>query len=140
MAYQSPAPSLDLVFRALGDPTRRAVLRRLAHSDAAVTELGAPFAMALPSFLQHLRVLEDAGLVRSHKAGRVRSYALCPRALAPATTWLDAQRTAWEQRLDRLDAYLLAMVAEPATASAKARKSVRSQGAVRNVRTRSHRR
>jgi DNA-binding transcriptional ArsR family regulator len=142
MANHLPSGPLDVVFRALGDPTRRAVLRRLARGDAAVSELGAPFSMALPSFLQHLRVLEDAGLVRSRKAGRVRSYALCPRALAPATSWLDAQRAIWEQRLDRLDTYLLTMPeasAAPPPASAVSVPPVTRRRAHR-PRTRSHRR
>ena len=101
------APRVDLVFRALADPTRRRVVERLSEGEAAVSELAAPFEMALPSFLQHLRVLESSGLVTSQKTGRVRTYALAPQRLQQAETWLARQRGLWERRLDQLDAYLL---------------------------------
>jgi DNA-binding transcriptional ArsR family regulator len=97
---------LDTVFQALADPTRRAVVERLGRGPASVGALAAPFKMALPSFLQHLRVLEDCGLVRSRKKGRVRTYRVAPRSLKTATHWLDRQRSLWERRLDQLDAYL----------------------------------
>ncbi|HEX5369475.1 MAG TPA: metalloregulator ArsR/SmtB family transcription factor [Dehalococcoidia bacterium] len=100
-------PGVDAVFRALADPTRRRVVERLSAGQASVTELAAPFDMALPSFLQHLGVLESCGLVSSRKAGRVRTYTLAPQRLEQAETWLAAQRSLWERRLDRLDAYLL---------------------------------
>jgi len=99
--------ALDRVFHALGDPTRRAVLRRLGDGPAAVSELARPFDMALPSFTQHLDVLEACGLVRSRKAGRVRTYRLVPKPLQAAEHWMVAQRRLWERRLDQLDAYLL---------------------------------
>lgn len=102
-------PELDRVFHALSDPTRRAVLARLGQGPASVGELAKPFAMALPSFTQHLGVLETCGLVRSHKRGRVRTYRLTPQPLAAAEDWLGAQRTMWERRLDQLDAYLQTM-------------------------------
>lgn len=108
----NPADPLDDVFRALANPTRRAVLRRLSAGSAAVSELAAPFDMALPSFLQHLAVLEDSGLVRSQKSGRVRTYSLTPEALREAEGWLGAQRRLWERRLDQLDAYLYQLKAE----------------------------
>jgi DNA-binding transcriptional ArsR family regulator len=97
---------LDRVFQALADPTRRAVLERLGSGPAAVSELAQPFKMALPSFSQHLAVLEECGLVRSRKAGRVRTYHLAPQRLAVAEHWLSAQRTKWECRLDQLDTFL----------------------------------
>ena len=97
---------LDTVFRALADPTRRAVVQRLSHGPASVSELAAPFDMALPSFMQHLRVLEESGLVRSRKAGRVRTCEIKPKRLATAETWISRQRAVWEARFDRLDAYL----------------------------------
>lgn len=102
-----PVP-LDRVFQALADPTRRAVVQRLCASSggAAVSELAAPFDMALPSFLQHLKVLEGCGLVRSEKAGRVRTYRISPQPLKAAERWMVEQRAHWERRLDRLDAYL----------------------------------
>jgi DNA-binding transcriptional ArsR family regulator len=101
------ARRIDGVFRALSDPTRRRVLERLTRSPASVSELAAPFDMALPSFVQHLRVLEGCGLVRSRKAGRVRTYRLAPERLRLAEDWLARQRALWERRLDQLDAYLL---------------------------------
>ena len=97
---------LDLVFRALADPTRRAVLRRLSSGTAPVSELARPFDMALPSFLQHLQVLEGSGLVRSRKSGRVRTYQISPRPLVAAEGWMAGQRALWERRLDQLDRYL----------------------------------
>ena len=100
------SPRLDRVFRALSDPTRRAVLRRLARGGAAATELARPFAMALPSFTQHLGVLEEAGLVTSRKVGRVRTYRIAPGGLQTAEHWLAGQRALWERRLDQLDDYL----------------------------------
>ncbi len=100
---------IDSVFRALADPTRRFVLERLSHGPESVSGLAAPFDMALPSFVEHLRVLEDCGLVRSSKTGRVRTYRLVPKRLRLAEDWLSRQRAIWEQRLDQLDAYLLAL-------------------------------
>lgn len=100
---------VDHVFRALSDPTRRHVLERLSRSSASVSELAEPFEMALPSFLQHLRILEESGLVRSQKTGRVRTYELSPQRLKLAEDWLSRQRSLWERRLDQLDAYLLDM-------------------------------
>jgi DNA-binding transcriptional ArsR family regulator len=99
--------ALGPVFQALADPTRRAVVERLTRGPASVTELAGPFAMALPSFQQHLGVLERSGLVRSRKRGRVRTYVLEPRALGEAVDWLFRQRATWEQRLDQLDQYLI---------------------------------
>jgi DNA-binding transcriptional ArsR family regulator len=101
------ATALDGVFGALADPTRRQVLERLHRGPASVSELAAPFEMALPSFVQHLRVLEGSGLVRSKKAGRVRTYQLVPGRLQTVETWLGRQRVLWERRLDRLDDYLI---------------------------------
>ena len=101
-----PVHQLDLVFGALADPTRRAILARLAKGEATVSELAEPFDMALPSFMQHLRVLEDSGLVRSTKRGRVRTVQLQPHALRRAATWLDRQRELWDQRLNRLESFL----------------------------------
>jgi DNA-binding transcriptional ArsR family regulator len=97
---------LNRVFQALADPTRRAVLQRLGSGPAAMSELALPFKMALPSFAQHLDVLENCGLVRSRKAGRVRTYQLAPQRLKVAESWLLAQRAIWERRLDQLDDYL----------------------------------
>lgn len=100
---------LNSVFHALGDPTRRAVLEMLATGPAAVSELAKPFPMALPSFTQHLTVLEGSGLVRSRKSGRVRTYELRRQPLEEVDTWLGRQRSLWDKRLDQLDNYLLSL-------------------------------
>ncbi|HEV2554470.1 MAG TPA: metalloregulator ArsR/SmtB family transcription factor [Bosea sp. (in: a-proteobacteria)] len=100
-------PTLDDTFRALADPTRRAVVQALGRGPASVSELARPFEMALPSFLQHLRVLEESGLVTTIKSGRVRTCSLRREPLAAAETWLEAQRSLWTQRLDQLDAFVL---------------------------------
>ena len=100
---------LNRVFQALADPTRRAVLERLNRGPAPMSELAVPFDMALPSFSQHLDVLEDCGLVRSKKEGRVRTYELQPKPLAVAGYWMARQRTMWERRLDQLDNYVKSM-------------------------------
>ena len=101
-----PNQELTRVFHALTDPTRRAVLERLTQGPAAVKELAQPFKMALPSFVQHLGVLEECGLVHSKKQGRVRTYTLAPQPLEAAEHWLAAQRLLWERRLDSLDDFL----------------------------------
>ena len=95
---------LDRTFSALADPTRRALLARLEQEDGlSVSELAKPFEMALPSFLQHLKVLEECGLVATRKAGRVRTCTLRSEPLAAAEQWLEAQRSLWTRRLDQLD-------------------------------------
>ena len=99
-------PSLDQVFQALADPTRRGMVERLVRGPASVSELSRPLAMSLPAVLQHLQVLEAAGLVSSEKAGRVRTCRIEPAALRAAEAWITDQRTAWETRLDRLGDYL----------------------------------
>ena len=97
---------LDQVFGALADPTRRAILARLGEGEASVGELARPFDMALPSLMKHIRVLEAGGLVRSQKAGRVRTCRLDRAAMSDAERWLGEQRAIWEARLDRLEAYV----------------------------------
>jgi DNA-binding transcriptional ArsR family regulator len=104
-----PVDPADRIFRALSDVTRRRIVERLSRSPATVSELAEPFDMALPSFVQHLRVLEASELVRSTKAGRVRTYELVPRRLHLVEHWLDEQRIRWEHRFDRMDAYLLTL-------------------------------
>ncbi|QND52140.1 helix-turn-helix transcriptional regulator [Phyllobacterium sp. 628] len=112
-ALPDPAiPPIDAVFRALADPTRRHVLERLNRSPASVSELASPFDMALPSFVEHLRVLEGCGLVHSRKTGRVRTYQIAPARLKMAEDWLSEQRALWERRLDQLDDYLLTLKEE----------------------------
>jgi len=111
-APASPPPTgggVDAIFRALSDPTRRDVVERLSARPFSVSELAGAYPMALPSFVEHLRVLERSGLVRSKKTGRVRTYEVAPAQLRVVEHWLERQRRMWEQRLDRLDAYLLAI-------------------------------
>ena len=103
MANQS-AP-LASVFYALADPTRQAIVGALGRGPASVTTLAAPFAMALPSFMKHLSVLEKSGVIRSSKAGRVRTCELRPKTLALAEAWIAGQRAAWEARADRMSAF-----------------------------------
>ena len=102
-------PDLDHLFRALADPARRAMVERLTLGPAPVSELARPLPMSLPAAMQHLGVLEDAGLVRSKKVGRVRTCAIEPQALKLAGGWIDARRVEWERRLDRLGDYLKTM-------------------------------
>jgi DNA-binding transcriptional ArsR family regulator len=105
--------ALDQVLHALADPTRRQVIERLVRGPGSTSELAAPFAMALPSFAQHLGVLDRAGLVTSTKAGRVRTYRLAPGALDLVSSWLADQRRLWEQRLDQLDDFLTTLEERP---------------------------
>ncbi|WGF89860.1 ArsR/SmtB family transcription factor [Marinivivus vitaminiproducens] len=98
--------SLDAAFHALADPTRRAVISRLMARPASVKELAAPFAMGLPAFLKHLRVLEESGLIATEKTGRVRTCRVEIEQLAEAESWLGEQRALWQGRTDRLAAYV----------------------------------
>lgn len=97
---------LDRTFHALADRTRRAVVERLVRGPASVSELARPFGMALPTVVQHLGVLEDAGIVTSSKIGRVRTYQLAADALTPCAEWVGRQRLPAERRLDRLGDHL----------------------------------
>ncbi|MBL8688449.1 MAG: winged helix-turn-helix transcriptional regulator [Rhodospirillaceae bacterium] len=107
--HAAAARPIDGIFKALADPTRRQVIARLSRSPASVSELAEPFEMALPSFVEHLKVLEGCGLVSSRKAGRVRTYRIESKRLRLAEDWLSQQRSLWEERLDRLDAYALSL-------------------------------
>jgi DNA-binding transcriptional ArsR family regulator len=91
---------LDLAFHALADPSRRGIVARLVSGPASVSELAHPLAMSLPSVVQHLKVLEDAGLIRSEKQGRVRTCRIDLRALRQAERWIAAQRVTWEDGLE----------------------------------------
>jgi DNA-binding transcriptional ArsR family regulator len=104
--YQPLDGGIDLVFHALADPSRRAMVDRLTHGPASVSELARPLAMSLPAVVQHLHVLEDSGLVSSRKLGRVRTCTVEPRALRAAEQWIAERRTFWEQSLDQLGEYL----------------------------------
>jgi DNA-binding transcriptional ArsR family regulator len=100
------SPALDLVFHALSDPSRRLMVERLSRGPASVSELAMPLAMSLPAVIQHLHVLEASGLVRSEKAGRVRTCRIQPAVLRTAERWIADRRASWEARLDRLGEYL----------------------------------
>ena len=104
MLNQSTA--LDRVFQALADPARRQMIERLSRGPASVSTLARPLAMSLPAVLQHLQVLETSGLVRSDKAGRVRTCRIEPTALHGAERWINARRAFWERRLDQLGEFL----------------------------------
>src|SRR5690242_10744021 len=106
------SPDLDRVFHALADPARRAMVERLSRGPAPVSELARPLPMSLPAAMQHLGVLEAAGLVRSSKIGRVRTCAIEPQALSRVEQWINARQAEWERRLDRLDEYLKTMKSE----------------------------
>jgi DNA-binding transcriptional ArsR family regulator len=106
LRYMPKYLALDRMFHALGDSSRRAMVERLSRGPASVSELAQPFEMALPTVVQHLGVLEQAGIVTSAKVGRVRTYQLAPGALAPAADWISRQQLPAEQRLDRLGAFL----------------------------------
>ena len=95
---------LNDIFLALADPTRRAVLGRLGRGPASISELAKPFDMALPSFMKHVRLLEDSGWIRTRKQGRVRTCTIEQKAMAAADAWLAKQRALWEARFDRFDA------------------------------------
>lgn len=97
---------LDRAFAALSDPTRRAVVARLCLGEASVSELAEPFGIGLPTFLKHIRILEDGGFLESRKAGRVRMCALNPEALRQTDTWLSEHLHIWAARLDRMDAHI----------------------------------
>ena len=97
----------DDVFYALSNSTRRRVLEHLSAGPATVSELAAPFDMKLPSFVQHLSVLEQSRLVKSKKRGRVRTYEIAPERLKVAEDWLTARRRLWEARLDQFDRYVM---------------------------------
>lgn len=104
---------LDRVFQALADPSRRVMLERLSRGPASVNELARPLDMTLSAVVQHLAVLEASGLVRSEKAGRVRTCRIETAALRTAEQWITERRTSWERRHDRLEEYLAGQGAKP---------------------------
>ena len=109
--------SLDVVFQALADPSRRTMVERLSRGPASVSDLAQPLDMSLPAVMQHLQVLETSGLVRSEKTGRVRMCRIEPRALETAEGWFARRRTQWERRFDRLEAFLADEDAQDAKSS-----------------------
>jgi DNA-binding transcriptional ArsR family regulator len=108
--YQAP---LDRVFHALADPTRRAMVERLSRGPASVSQLAQPLPISLPAVMQHLQILEASGLVRSIKAGRVRTCHIEPAALMSVEQWITQRRQGWERRFDRLGEILGELPPEP---------------------------
>ena len=104
---------IDLLFQALADPSRRAMVDRLTRGPASVSELARPLAMSLPAVVQHLHLLEASGLVRSEKLGRVRTCSIEPTTLRTAEAWVAQRRTTWERRLDRLGDFLAEQTNKP---------------------------
>jgi DNA-binding transcriptional ArsR family regulator len=103
---------LDRVFHALSDPTRRAIVMRLSRGPASVSELAKPFAMAMPTLLEHIHVLERSGLIDSAKTGRVRTCEMRPAVLSATEAWLSKQRAVWEGRFDRMEAFVASLQAK----------------------------
>jgi len=95
-------PSIDRIFHALGDPTRRAIVEKLSEGPISVSRLAEPLSISLAAVVQHLQVLEESGLVRTEKLGRVRTCQIEPAGLSSAEQWIRDRRTIWEKRLDRL--------------------------------------
>jgi len=106
------SPSIDVTFAALGDPTRRAIVERLASGDATVLELAAPFDISLPAISRHLKVLEQAGIITRGRDAQRRPCRLRPEALQQVTAWAEHTKRAWEERFERLDEYLRELQAE----------------------------
>lgn len=123
MANQSAR--LDLVFGALSDATRRAIVVRLCAGEASVGALAQPFDMALPSLMKHIGILENSGLITTEKVGRVRTCTLKAEALETIEDWLEAQRDIWERRLDRLELYVAKMKREETSHARKRRRKPR---------------
>jgi DNA-binding transcriptional ArsR family regulator len=117
--YAPVDQDVDLLFQALADHSRRAMVERLTRGPASVSELARPLAMSLPAVVQHLHVLEASGLVRSQKLGRVRTCSVEPTALRTAEQWLTERRTFWEASLDRLGEYLAEQPDQPQPSKAK---------------------
>ena len=106
MTVTEDGDGLDATFTALADPTRRAILARLAHGDATVNELAAPFALTLPAISKHLKVLERSGLISRGRKAQFRPCRLEPEALNAALGWIETNRRTWGERFDKLDAHL----------------------------------
>jgi DNA-binding transcriptional ArsR family regulator len=121
MARRAPAshPLLDLIFAALADATRRAIIEQLRKGEATVTEVAAPHDMSLPAVSKHLRVLEDAGLLRRRVEGRTHYLAVNSKPLAQATDWIERQRRFWEGSFDRLAELLEEPAIKPAAPPSK---------------------
>lgn len=121
MTAPAAPPDLDVVFAALADGTRRAILARLAEGDASVTDLVAPFALSQPAISKHLKVLERAGLVTRRREAQFRYCRLNAAPLVDADAWLAAYRRFYEDQLDRLDAYVQTLKSSEAKETDRAR-------------------
>jgi len=141
------SPDLDRTFAALADPTRRAILARLASGDAAVMELAGPHRMSVPAVVKHLSVLGEAGLIRTEKTGRVRRCALSAEPLRDAAQWIEFYRQFWDRQLDHLEQYLTGIVdkelswqsnqkPQPPSSGSAARSARRRRSSSRRGRTR----
>jgi DNA-binding transcriptional ArsR family regulator len=117
------ADQLSVIFAALADPTRRAILARLADGDATVTELAEPFAISLPAISRHLKVLEHAGLISRSRSGQWRSSTLEAAPLRQATAWMEQYRQFWDTSFDRLDAHLRRVQQNPGDMTATSEKT-----------------
>ena len=102
LAQPDQKTSVDRVFHALGDPTRRAIMEQLSQGPISVSKLAEPLVITLAAVVQHLQILEESGLVRTEKLGRVRTCRIEPAGLSVAGKWIEDRRTTWERRLDRL--------------------------------------
>lgn len=131
------SPDLSMVFSALADPTRRAILARLSQGDAPVKDLAEPFELSGPAITKHLKVLERAGLISRSREGQLRPCRLEPRALEPAAAFIEQYRAMWEEQLDRLGDYLKTISPKPAVLAAEATKktSVRRRRTTTKVTT-----
>lgn len=127
----TPADRLDATFLALADPTRRAILARLAKGEASVSELAEPFAISQPAISKHLKMLERAGLIQGAKDGPRRPRRVDPRPLAEATAWLERYREGWEQSYRRLDALLEELQPKPEVAGRGNKRSKKGRGGSR---------
>jgi DNA-binding transcriptional ArsR family regulator len=110
---------LDRLFQALADSNRRGMIDRLSEGPASVSELARPLAMALPSVVKHLAVLESGGIVVSEKSGRVRTYRIAPDALSLVEGWLSERKAKWHRHFDQLEQFLLSQADDPADGEAK---------------------
>jgi DNA-binding transcriptional ArsR family regulator len=119
----SDPPAVDILFHALSDANRRAMIDRLLDGPASVSELARPLSISLPGVVQHLHVLEDSGVVRSRKVGRVRTCEIEPQALGTAERWISERRALWEERLDRLGEFLAEHDEKPITRAVHPRPS-----------------
>jgi DNA-binding transcriptional ArsR family regulator len=106
MPTSRSSPAIDRVFHALGDPTRRAIVEKLSEGPISVSKLAKPLDITLAAVVQHLQILEQSGLVHTEKVGRVRTCRIEPAGISVAEKWLDARRTLWQKRLDRLGSLL----------------------------------